>query len=233
MDDDARGAFGAAPGFGGSRGATASPPSRRQRALAALVGLVVAAVPSLGAHLLPQQTIRDAGEHARPLIALVLVAPLAAVMVVAATADWLRGKGSPLAAVRQLSAIALVMACFFAAVQGMRQPDLLTVGGGLLLIGGAIGLGSAFALARNADYSGAELAMAGWAGCAIPLVLQVFVAFVAYSPPTPDPSARIYIDPESVLALVCGLAFVAAITIGVTVVPLGGMLGDWLRGQAR
>src|SRR5258707_8914271 len=80
MDDDARGALGAVPGFGGTRGATASAPSRRSLALAALVGLVVAAVPSLGAHLLSEQTIRDAGEHARPLIALVLVAPLAAVM---------------------------------------------------------------------------------------------------------------------------------------------------------
>src|SRR5262245_27276869 len=52
MDDRARGALGAAPGFGGSRGATASAPSRRSLALAALVGLALAAVPSLGAHLL-------------------------------------------------------------------------------------------------------------------------------------------------------------------------------------
>ncbi len=92
---------------------------------------------------------------------------------------------APLAAVRQLSALALVMVCFFAAVQGMRQPDLLTVGGGFLLIGGAIGLGIAFALARNAYDSGPELAMVGWAGCAIPLVLQAFVAFATYSPPRP------------------------------------------------
>src|SRR5262249_53458317 len=151
MDDDARGALGAAPGLGGTLGATASAPNRRPLALAALVGVVVAAVPSLGAHLLSDQATIDAGEHARPLIALILVTPLAAVMVVAATADWLRGRGSPLAAVRQLSAIALVLACFFVAVQGMRKPDLLTVGGGFLLIGGAIGVGIAFALARNAD----------------------------------------------------------------------------------
>lgn len=61
MDDDARGALGAASGFGGSRGAIASPPSWRQRALAALVGLAVAAVPSLGNQLLSGQTIRYAG----------------------------------------------------------------------------------------------------------------------------------------------------------------------------
>jgi hypothetical protein len=206
MDDDARGARGAAPGFGGSRGATASAPSWRPRALAALVGLAVAAVPSLGAHLLSEQTIREAGEHARPLIALALVAPLAAVMVVAATADWLRGRGSPLAAVRQLSALALVLACFFAAVPGMRQPDLLTLGGGFLLIGGAIGLGIAFALGREVEDSGPGLAMVGWAGYAIPLVLQAFVALVAavYSPSPPGPTlSRFSIDPRALLAWVC------------------------------
>ncbi|HEV2459118.1 MAG TPA: hypothetical protein VGS80_12215, partial [Ktedonobacterales bacterium] len=124
MDDDARGALGAAARADGSPSTPASGASRRPLALAALVGVVVAAVPSLGGHLLSEQTIRAAGEHARPLIALVLVAPLIAVMVVAAAADWLRGRGSPLAAVRQLSAIALVAACFFAAVLGMEQPNL-------------------------------------------------------------------------------------------------------------
>ncbi len=93
MDDDTRGALGTAVRSGGSPSATASGPSRRPLALAALVGVTVAAVPSLGAHLLSDQTIRDAGEHARPLIGLVLVAPLAAVMVIAAAADWLRGRG--------------------------------------------------------------------------------------------------------------------------------------------
>lgn len=107
MDDDAPGALGAAPGFGGTRSATASAPSRRPLALAALVGLVVAAVPCLGVHLLSDQIIRDAGEHARPVIALVLVAPLVAVMVVATMADWLRGREALLTAVRQLSASAL------------------------------------------------------------------------------------------------------------------------------
>jgi hypothetical protein len=223
MDDDARGA----PGFGESRGATASAPSRRPLALAALVGLAVAAVPSLGAHLLSEQAIREAGEHARPLIALALAAPLAAVMVVAAAADWLRGRGSPLAAVRQLGALALVLACFFVAVQG----DLVMVGGGFFLIGGAVGLGIAFALGRGADGSGPGLAMVGWAGYAIPLVLQVFVAW-ATSPPDPTPS-HFSIGPRAALGMACGFAFVAAFAIGVTAVPLGGRLGEWLRGQAE
>src|SRR5258708_992463 len=112
MDDDARGTLGAAVRSGGGRGTTASVPSRRRLGVAALVGLVVAAVPSLGAYLLSVQMINDVGEHARPLIALVLVAPLAVIMVVAAAADWLHGRGSPLAAVRQISAITLVAACF-------------------------------------------------------------------------------------------------------------------------
>lgn len=167
------------------------------------------------------------------MIALVLVAPLAAVMVVAAAADWLRGRGSPLAAVRQLGALALVVAGFYIAVQGMRQPDLLTVGGGFLLIGGALGLGIAFALARDAGGSGPELAMVGWAGYAIPLMLQVFVAFVTYSPSPPDPGSRFYIDPRPILGMVGCLGLVAAFTIGVTVVPLGGWLGEWLRGRAK
>lgn len=235
MDDDARGALDAAPGFGGTRGVTASAPSRRPFALAALVGLVVGAVPSLGAHLLPEQMIRDVGEHARPVIALVLVAPLVIVMVVAATSDWLRGRRSLLTAVRHLSALALVLACFFAAVLGLEQPDLLTVVGGFLLIGGAIGLGTAFALARNADYSGPQLAMVSWAGYAVLLVLQLVVAyFVAtYGPPTPHPNARLYIDPRLIYAVLSVYAFVAAIIIGVTAVPLGGMIGARLRGQAR
>lgn len=236
MDDNAPGALGTAPGFGGTRGATASAPSRRPLALAALVGLVVAAVPCLGVHLLSDQMIRDAGEHARPVIALVLVAPLVAVMVVAATADWLRGRWSPLTAVRQLSALALVLVCFFAAVLGLEQPDLLTVVGGFLLIGGAIGLGTAFALARNADYSGPVLAMVGWAGCALPLVLQFVIAYfvAAYGPPhIPDPNARFYIDPKLIYAVLSVFSFLAAIFIGGTVVPLGGLIGAWLRGQAR
>jgi len=177
-----------------------------------------------------EQAIRDAGEHARPLIAFVLAAPLAVVMVVAATADWLRGRGSPRAAVRQLSALALVLACFFVAV------DLLTVGGSFLLsggaIGGAVGLGIAFALGRDADGSGPGLAMVGWAGFAIPLVLQIFVALATYSPSPPESNAH-FIDPRVLGGMVCGGAFVAAIAIGVTVVPLCGRLGEWLRGEAE
>jgi hypothetical protein len=217
MDDDAPDALGAAPGYW------------RPLALAALMGLAVAAVPSLGAHLLSEQTIREAGEHARPLIALALAAPLAAVMVVAAAADWLRGRGSPRAAVRQLSALVLVLAGFFVAVQG----DLV-FGGGFFLIGGAIGLGIAFALGRDADGSGPGLAMVGWAGFAIPLVLQVFVAWAAaaYSPSPLESNAH-FIDPRALLGMACGGAFVAACAIGVTAVPLGGRLGEWLRGQGE
>jgi hypothetical protein len=78
--------------------------------------------------------------------------------------------------------------------------------------------------------------MVGWAGFTIPLVHQVFVAYVADSlwPPPPQPGSRFYIgDPRALLATVGVLAFVAAITIGVTVVPLGGWIGEWLRGRAE
>ncbi len=115
----------------------------------------------------------------------------------------------------------------------MEQPNLLTVGGGFLLIGGAIGLGIAFALGGSADFSGPVLAKAGWVGCALPLVLQVFVAYVVVtvSPPAPEPGARLYLDLGPIYATVCGLTVTAALVIGVMVVPLGGRLGEWLRRQ--
>jgi hypothetical protein len=165
------------------------------------------------------------------LIALVVVAPLAAVMLFAAAADWLRGRRPPLAAVRQLSATELVAACFFAAVLGMVQPDALEVVGGFMLIGGGIGLGVAFALGRIADFSGPVLAIAGWAGCALLLILQFFVDSVTYTA-TPETGNRFYLDPRSLLQMVCGGAFLAASIIGATVVPLGWWLGMRLQGQA-
>jgi hypothetical protein len=229
MDDDARATLGTAPLSSSSRGTTPSRSSQHPLALAALVGLVVAAVPSLDYYLLSEPTIRAAGEHARPLIALVLVAPLATVMLVAATVDWLGGRGSPLAAVRHLSAIALVVACFFVAVLGMEQPDALTVGGGFLLIGGAIGLGIAFALGGIADSSGPLLAMVGWAGCALPLVLQEFV--IAATAPSNYPNGRLFVDPRSFDVMLSSFTSLVALVMGVTVVPLGGWLGGWLSGH--
>jgi hypothetical protein len=229
LDEDAPGALGAAPRSRDKRVATASAPIQRPLALAALVGLVVTAVPSLGAHLLTDQTISDAGAHARPLIALVLVAPLAAVMLVAVAADWLQGRVSPVAAVRQLSAIALVAACFFVAVLGMEQ-DVLALVGAFLLIGGAVGLGIAFALGRNTDSSGPVLAMVGWAACAFLLVLQLVVASLVTTD-TCTVGRCPLVSVKLALLSICGGAFLLAIFIGVTMVPLGGWLGSQLRGH--
>jgi hypothetical protein len=212
-------------------------PGIRPEVMAMLLGLALAAVPSIGVHVLPTQQINDAGAHARPLFALVLVAPLAAAMVAAAASDWLRGRGSLGAAARQLGALALVAASFFVTVLGMAPQDLSTVIGGFLLIGAAVGLGIAFAAGGSADYSDPTLAIVGWVGCALPLVLQVFVAGVTTGTCTPpDPNSRIYyrcplIGAGSALEMVCGGALLAAIYIGATVVPLGGWLGSRLRGH--
>ena len=201
--------------------------------LVVLLGAALAVVPTVLTYTVPGKTVRDAGEHARPVIAAILVAPLVLSMLVAVSKDWLGGKGSPLLALRQLVAVLVVVGAFVVSVGGMQQPDFLTVGGGFLLIGFAVGLGLAFTVGEHATYTDSSLAILGWGACMVILLVQIFISVAAFQPQPTTGRLGSWGLAAAMAGAVCAASFVIAIVVGFTAVPQGGIVGGWLRRGSR